>query len=200
MMIIPAILEQSTDAFIKRIHELSPYFSRMHIDIADGQFVPNKTIQIKDIRETINNHQPTISHITFDFHLMVHDYTQELIHLQQLTSHITIGTIFIHLAPFLNYQLLITHYQYGLVLNPEESVSANWETIKQFKIVQLMTVNPCFQGAPFIPSVFRKIEELKNLGYEGKIPQNLISYVSAVFLKENTGEKLAIFKHYRINF
>ena len=100
---------------------------------------------------------------------MVHDYTQELIHLQQLTSHITIGTIFIHLAPFLNYQLLITHYQYGLVLNPEESVSANWETIKQFKIVQLMTVNPGFQGAPFIPSVLRKIEELKNLGYEGKI-------------------------------
>lgn len=62
-----------------------------------------------------------------------------------------------------------TKYQIGLVLNPEDDVVSNWETIKQFATVQLMTVYPGAQGTPFVPKTLDKIDELRDCGFSGKI-------------------------------
>lgn len=215
MTIIPAILEQSPDAFIKRIHELSPHFPHLHVDIADGKFVPNKTVQIEQITHAITNRQLPTNNTTFHFHLMVDNYTSELKTLQLLSSSIMIGTIFIHLAAFINQSRVGNNdhcsLQIGIVLNPEDEILPHWEKVKQFSTVQLMTVHPGFQGAPFIPLVLRKIEALKNLGFEGKIVldgginDKILSLIIenpskpdilcvGSFLKENIDKKIQMFR------
>src|SRR3990167_8930579 len=63
--IIPAILTDSSDKFRELVHKLEFHTGRIHIDIADGDFVPNKTIKgYNDLREIKSSAQ-------FDVHLMV---------------------------------------------------------------------------------------------------------------------------------
>src|SRR3989344_2369096 len=63
--IIPAILTDSSAKFKELVRKLEPYTHRIHIDIADGEFVPNKTIsgyeEVKDIEAATK----------YDVHLMV---------------------------------------------------------------------------------------------------------------------------------
>lgn len=170
MQIVPAILEKDIDTFWHQIKRLAPYFSTFQIDIADGKFVPNRTLQIEDIVDRITNYELRIKQKIFDYHLMVEDYETELERLPQLSDSMTVGRILIHAKAFTpNNKLPLTNYQFGLVLNPEDEVGANWDVIARFKVVQIMTVNPGFQGAPFLPEQLEKIDELRGRGFEGKI-------------------------------
>lgn len=171
MRIIPAILEKTDDQFINQLHTLIPYFTHFHIDIVDGQFVPNKTVQIEDL----NNLQLRtfdLGLLTFDFHLMVDDPGQEVDKLNQLAAKkIKITIVFIHLKTFKDLKLVNfkSEFQLGIVLNPEDEVDANWAIIKSFPVIQIMSVRPGFQGAVFLPNTLKKIDALRDRGFGEKI-------------------------------
>lgn len=173
MLIYPSILEANINTFWTQIKKMTPIFPYLQIDIADGQFVPNKTIQIEEVLTTFPNYELLITNYSpsFEFHLMVNDYLKEIKKLKELIRFIKIKKVLIHLKALkqLNYQLPITNYSYGLVLNPEDDVKENWPMIKKFSTIQIMTVNPGFQGSPFLPENLKKINELRELGYQGII-------------------------------
>lgn len=173
MKVVPALLNKSTDEFSDQLTRLKKYHSHFQIDIADGIFVPNITIQINDLTSIFQS-PPAIESLTFDFHLMVKDYEKEVKKLEKLAPTIKIKTILIHAGVFPNYKILTATYpqfSFGIVLNPEDPV----ETIKTnnyFKFindVQIMTVNPGFQGSPFIPEAVNKVEQIRAINYETKI-------------------------------
>src|SRR3989344_6346317 len=59
MQIIPGILATSTHEFKQALKKLS-FAKKIHVDIMDGKFVPNKTIQIEDLKKMLkltNTHQ-----------------------------------------------------------------------------------------------------------------------------------------------
>ena len=171
MHIYPSILEKKIIDLSNKLDYLLPYFSHFQIDITDGKFVPNKTVQIEEIATTIellNNE--AIKQKSFEFHLMVNDYQSEIAKLDQLIKFVNITSVLIHLKSLnTKYKILNTKYSIGLVLNPDDDVSANIETIMKFPTIQLMTVFPGRQGSPFVPEVLTKIDELRNLGFKGKI-------------------------------
>lgn len=171
MRIIPAILEQTNDQFINQLHTLIPYFTHFHIDIADGKFVPNTTIQIEEITETILNQQMLTNKRTFDFHLMVNNYQLDIEQLKKLSRLIAIHTVFVHIAPFEKSKLppVEAPFQIGIALNPEDEISAHWEVIKTFTAVQVMSVHPGFQGSLFLPQTLEKITHLRQHGFRGAI-------------------------------
>lgn len=172
MEIFPSVLENNINSFWQQLKNLSLYFAYFQIDIADGKFVPNKTIQVDDIISTIKQcSNITIKNISCEFHLMVKDYLTEIEKLEELSQFIKIKNVLIHLKAFeeSNYQLPITNYKYGFVLNPEDDIKSNWPTIKNFPTIQIMSVNPGFQGSPFLPKTLKKIDELRNLGFKGTI-------------------------------
>lgn len=185
MQIYPSILELSIDAFEAKMSLVLPHFTHIQIDITDGIFVPNKTVQIEELE---NGGWRMEDGKTFEFHLMARDYKTEIEKLEKLKEKINITSVLIHLgaivrdphAPLDGAQddkgraLRLTQndvggWKYGIVLNPEDSVTDNWELIKQFDIVQLMTVHPGQQGSPFVPEALSKIGELRELGFTGKI-------------------------------
>src|SRR3989344_593450 len=208
MYIIPAILEKTNNGLVNQLYHLTPYFTRFHIDIADLQLVHNTTIQIEEITESTLT---AMNKKTFDFHLMVEKYQSEFEKLHELSSLITINTVFVHLTPFEKNRLKLnnTAFQLGIVLNPEDEVSAHWEVINTFSAIQIMSVQPGFQGASFLPETLEKINELREKKYPGKIyldggindktlPLILRSthlpdvLCVGSYLKENSSEKLKL--------
>ena len=173
MEIIPAVLTHTKDEFISQLTALSPYYNRFQIDIADGRFVPNTTLELADINQVFP--QET-SNIQLDFHLMVQDYNTQISQIKELLSKININTVFIHATattPEVFQQLLtdINDFNVGLVLNPEDSVNeiARSYPLRIIKAIQVMTIHPGFQEQSFIPETLKKIQELREHGYTNSI-------------------------------
>jgi pentose-5-phosphate-3-epimerase len=59
----------------------------------------------------------------------------------------------------------------GLVINPEETVQnfTTYHTLSKVPFIQIMSVNPGFQGSPFLSYTLDKIEQLRNMNYRFKI-------------------------------
>lgn len=171
MNIIPAILTNSHDEFRQQFTALAAMFDRVQIDIADGVFVPNKTLSIYEVVDLLNEtsitHSPQI-----DFHLMVQDPSTYLNVLND--AQLPINSVFIHL-PILtklqknSYELSNLSFSCGVVLNPEDEVENDLTFIKSFSKLQIMTVHPGFQGGAFLSRMLEKIHTLKAGGYEGEI-------------------------------
>lgn len=173
MEIIPAILTKTVDEFSSQIATLKKYYHRFQIDIADNKLVPNTTLQIEDMNKTFINNKKEYENCIFDFHLMVYDYEKEIKKIVKLVEIIKVGIIFVHTATSPDIEILKKYPQFifGLVLNPDENV----ETIKSkydlnnIKNILIMTVNPGFQGAPFISESLKKIEQLRSVNYRMNI-------------------------------
>lgn len=175
MQIVPAILEKTEQYFFTQISKLSPYFNTFQIDIADGEFVTNRTVQIEEIisaRKQWNN--DSMMQLMFDFHLMVNDYEKEIKKLIVLKNITSVTKVLIHYSLSPNLQMLSQKYPqflFGLVLNAQDSVESFTKRYPDtnLPLIQIMTIDIGYQGLPFKPEVLQKIEQLRNLGYRSKI-------------------------------
>lgn len=155
--VIPAILTDSSLRFKELILKLEPYTHRVHIDVADGVFVPNKTVtgyeEIKDIESALK----------FDVHLMVaqpEEHLKEWLHTQA-------DRFIIHAESegdpsVLTDELHKNQRKVGLAFNPETDLDKFTELLKKVDFIQFMTVHPGFQGGEFVNEVVDKIAEFHN--------------------------------------
>lgn len=138
----------------------------IHIDVMDGNFVPNITIGpcvIKDIRKITK--LPLISH------LMIANpfkYTQDFFNAGSDAVSVHIETIkpddFKVNAP----KIKNMNKKIGIALNPPTDLSAIKDLVSLADFVLVMSVNPGFAGQSFIPEVVPKIKELRRF-YSGDI-------------------------------
>lgn len=189
MIVFPSILEKSAEEYISQIQKLSKYYSHFQIDIADGIFVSNKTAQIQEISPLfIPSVARSMSHLTFEFHLMVKDYKTGIEKILDLKKLINISLVLVHLSlnpDIENLTSKIERLLFGLVLNPEDEVETikTKYNLKKMPIIQIMSVHPGAQGNPFIPETLQKIEQLKNANYkniislDGGINDTTIPYI-----------------------
>ncbi|OGK21675.1 hypothetical protein A3C98_00305 [Candidatus Roizmanbacteria bacterium RIFCSPHIGHO2_02_FULL_37_15] len=177
MKVIPSILEKDSSSLFFQIERLSPFFKTFQIDIADGIFVQNKTLDIGNVISAMKQfNNETISNLLFDFHLMVNDYLGATKKLSNLVAKklLSIKNVFIHFSLFPNYSLLTTTYPqftFGLVLNPEDSLDKLYKlyNFKTINCIQIMSVSPGSQGSPFLPETLQKIQQLRKIGYKNSI-------------------------------
>jgi len=171
MKIIPSILESSTENIINQLRKLKPFFTRIQIDIADGSYVPNKTIELPTLIHILVN-LPDISQYILDFHLMTNQVSANLKLLRSVQSYLRLGIVFIHRPSFQSQHRVDTDtFRYGLVLNPEDSVASVAKEIDLHSLseIQIMTVHPGFQGQVFIQEELNKIDQLRSTGYRSHI-------------------------------
>lgn len=175
MQVVPALLENNSESLFRQIVRLSPFFQTFQIDVADGIYVPNKTVQIEDLlSDFTGNRQIPTDKLTFDFHLMVKDYQTNIEKLAELKKVFKIKNIFVHFSLFPDFSLLTENYpqfSFGIVLNPEETVDSLKKVYDLTKVsaIQIMSVVPGFQGQPFLPDTLKKIDQLRDLGYRSNI-------------------------------
>ncbi len=138
----------------------------LHIDVMDGNFVPNITIGpavIKAIRR--------ITKLPFDVHLMI-EQPQLLI-----DSFIDAGSdlITVHIEAIskleleaLSVKLKPKKVKLGISLNPATPLKKITSVLNLVDFVLVMSVNPGFSGQAFIPQAVPKIKKLRSI-FKGDI-------------------------------
>jgi len=131
----------------------------LHIDVMDGHFVPNLTFGpaiTKAIQKT--------SSVPLDVHLMVENVPSFVeLFLPLKPKFITFHAEAHHHPIRLLEHIKKAGINAGLVLNPHTPVSTLKHLIEFVDIVLLMSVNPGFGGQEFLPLVYDKIKELREL-------------------------------------
>lgn len=125
----------------------------LHIDVMDGQFVPNLTFGAKVI-ETVRR----LTKLPLDVHLMVvqpEKYFDDFV-----AAGATGLTIHVEAAPHLHRQLTRIRElgcAAGVALNPATPVESVREVVAELDLLLIMTVNPGFGGQEFIPHSAAKV-------------------------------------------
>ncbi|OGM98871.1 MAG: hypothetical protein A2817_03025 [Candidatus Yanofskybacteria bacterium RIFCSPHIGHO2_01_FULL_39_8b] len=150
--IIPAILTDSPDKFKELVRKLEPYTGKIHIDIADGEFVPNRTVKGYEELSYIE------AGVKFDVHLMVVKPQNQL----QNWLHTYADRFIIHAESDANLNEIIENLKkhnrkVGLAVNPKTSLDKIDKFITGVDFIQFMTVYPGFQGGEFVNEVVDKI-------------------------------------------
>ena len=129
----------------------------IHIDVMDGQFVPNLTFGapvVSKIRK--------VSKLLFDCHLMVNNSENYIADFVKAGADL----ITIHAESSLHLHRVIQQIheagiKAGVSLNPATSLTMIEEILPFVDLVLLMSVNPGFGGQTFIPTSLGKIKRLK---------------------------------------
>lgn len=162
--IAPSVLAADYANFaseLKRIEETDAEY--VHIDIMDGQFVPNISFGA-DVVASMRKH----SKLVFDCHLMVVNPERYVDAYAQagadiMTIH-TESTQHIHGAL---QKIKAAGMKAGVVINPGTPVSALEPVLPLVDQVLIMTVNPGFGGQSFIPECLDKVKKVVDLRQSG---------------------------------
>jgi ribulose-phosphate 3-epimerase len=131
-----------------------------HIDIMDGNFVPNISIGFP-VLKTIAEHAKK----PLDIHLMIvnPDFYIERFCTEAKASYLTVHyETCRHLHRTIQ-TIKSFGVKTGVSLNPHSPVSLLEDIIMEVDLVLLMSVNPGFGGQSFIEHTYKKIEQLKTL-------------------------------------
>ena len=129
----------------------------IHVDIMDGQFVPNLTMGAL-IVEGIRSH----TKLPLDIHMMVIEPDRFIDQFVRAGSDII--TVHVEACTHLHRtveQIKEAGAKVGVALNPATPISAIEEVLPDLDQVLVMTVNPGFGGQSFIQSMLNKIRRVR---------------------------------------
>ncbi len=162
-VLAPSLLSADFSSLEKAIKQIEDNNgSVVHIDVMDGDFVPEITYGqpvVRSIRK--------LTKLPFDVHLMVqHPETQI-----QTFAEAGADWITFHIEAAVHEHRIIQHIhelgkKAGVSIVPSTPVSSIKEILECADIILVMTVNPGYGGQKLIPSCLKKISELKKLREE----------------------------------
>ena len=162
-VLAPSLLSADFSSLEKAIKQIEDNNgSVVHIDVMDGDFVPEITYGqpvVRSIRKCTK--------LPFDVHLMVqHPETQI-----QTFAEAGADWITFHMEAAVHAHRIIQHIhelgkKAGVSIVPSTPVSSIKEILECADIILVMTVNPGYGGQKLIPSCLKKISELKKLREE----------------------------------
>ena len=110
-----------------------------HVDVMDGHFVPNLGLNFDLVRQL-----KQMTNAQIDVHLMVEDHIEAArAPLRLLRAMKAAGA------------------RTGIAFNPSTSIETLHYVLEQFDYVVVMTVEPGFAGQKFIPTMYEKIQDLR---------------------------------------
>lgn len=137
----------------------------LHLDVMDGQFVPNITfgpLVVKAMRK--------MTHRVLDVHLMIVEPEKYIESFREAGADI----ITVHFEACVHLHRTVelikaTGAKAGLALNPHTPVHLLEDIIEQLDLVLIMSVNPGFGGQQFIYQTLPKVRKLKQLIVEHNV-------------------------------
>ncbi len=156
--IIPTILVKTRNEFIARRTALKEHFSLAQLDVADGKFVPNRSLPLDNIKR---------SKLRYEVHLMVRDNLTNIkkalkLHPESISFHYEACRDDKEVFGLINF-LKRRDIKAGVAISPDTSIIKIKPFIKLVDRVLVMGVRPGFSGQKLVPSVFQKIKALRNM-------------------------------------
>lgn len=153
--IAPSILGIDYGRMNEHLAELAPFSDMFHVDVMDGNFVPNLTIGA-----------PVISRIKtdvpLDCHLMIRNPHRYIDDFAQAGAHsITIhAEASLHLAPDIE-KIKKAGCKASVAINPDTPVEKIAPILSMLDMVLVMSVVPGFGGQAFMPEVLEKVKWIR---------------------------------------
>ncbi len=170
--IVPGVLAHSLAELRDQLNKLK-WAKKVHIDIMDGAFVPNKTIQALTLKKALPKMDMQIHLMARNPHKHINSFARlgakELIIHHEATKH----------APDVLEDIRLTGMKAGIAFNPETRVDKH--ALVHSDIALVMTVHPGFSGQPFLKKPLRKIAAIRKhnplitVGIDGGVNHNTCS-------------------------
>ncbi len=131
----------------------------IHVDVMDGQFVPNLTFGPLIVRAL-----RSVTRLPLDVHLMIE--TPERLIPAFADAGADILTVHVEACVHLHsvvQQIKNLGKKAGVALNPATPISAIEEILPFVDLVLVMSVNPGFSGQAYIPTTTNKIARVRHL-------------------------------------
>jgi ribulose-phosphate 3-epimerase len=141
----------------------------IHIDVMDGQFVPNITVGPPVVAALRR-----VTQLPLDVHLMIVQPEQYLERF--LDAGADILTVQVEACAHLHQAIRVIHERgarAGVALNPATPLAAISQALQDVDLVLVMTVEPGFGGQELIPDTLRKIAALRRALDESASPAEL---------------------------
>ena len=154
-IIIPAIIAKTQNELEEKIFKVKDFVEIIQLDLMDGKFVPNNSIDFDFKLPETNCH--------FEAHLMIKNPEKWI-----EKNHMKVDTILAHYESSDDPALIINlvkskNKRVGFVLNPETPIQKIEKYLDELDQVLIMTVNPGFYGSPFLPEMLDKISALRKM-------------------------------------
>ncbi len=155
--ILPGILTHTFEEYATRLEMVeASSASWVHVDFADGQFVPNITVMPHEImglptKLAMEAHLMTYGPERYFSDLTVAGVSRVLLHREAFKSLDECGQALKEAGNYFG--------EVGLVINPETQVE-DYSTLP-IKVVQCMGVHPGFSGQPIVGDVYDTIEKVR---------------------------------------
>jgi ribulose-phosphate 3-epimerase len=167
-LIVPSILVGTRREALNRVHMLKA--KRWQIDVMDGRFVPNKTVDPRTLPRLVKR-------ATIEAHLMVR---HPLRFLRPLKGKVDI--VVPHIEALDDVPGFVRHarmlgYKVGLAINPGTPLRRLLKYVHLLDYVLVMTVRPGRSGQAFQPKQLEKVRKLRRyrkleIGIDGGIHHN----------------------------
>ncbi|HEY0426438.1 MAG TPA: ribulose-phosphate 3-epimerase [Pyrinomonadaceae bacterium] len=158
--IAPSILSADFTRLAEEIKAVEAGGARiLHVDVMDGQFVPNITIGlpvVKSLRKA--------TELTIDCHLMIEEPSRYAAEFVKAGA----DMVSVHVEADVHLQRTLTAIreagaQSGVAINPATPLVALEEALPFADFVLLMSVNPGFGGQKFIHTSIDKLRRLRRM-------------------------------------
>jgi ribulose-phosphate 3-epimerase len=160
LQIAPSILSADFTRLGEEIQEVEKAGADLiHIDVMDGQFVPNLTVGPLVVEAARR-----VTNLPLDVHLMIHDADALIPDFAEAGSDYL--TVHVEACPHLHRTIQLIKekgVKPGVSLNPATSLSLIEPILPEIDLLLVMSVNPGFGGQAFIPAVLEKLKAARRL-------------------------------------
>ncbi|MEO5657240.1 MAG: ribulose-phosphate 3-epimerase [Nitrospiria bacterium] len=160
LLIAPSILSADFTRLGEEIQEVEKAGADwIHIDVMDGQFVPNLTVG-----PLIVEAARRVTNLPLDVHLMIYDADALIPEFAEAGSDYL--TVHVEACPHLHRTIQLIKekgVKAGVSLNPATPLSLIEPILPEIDLLLVMSVNPGFGGQSFIPSILEKLKAARRL-------------------------------------